>query len=87
PGLLKLAEETAKRRSDLQVGSTEMLVVDEVQTLRRLGYRAICLAGRDSQTDSLPRWHTCEDTVEHVSAAALGRAAEFAWEMLQEIDR
>jgi len=87
PGLLKLAEETAKRRSDLQVGSTEMLVVDEVQTLRRLGYRAICLAGRDSQTDSLPYWHTCEDTLEHVSAAALGRAAEFAWEMLQEIDR
>jgi len=87
PGLLKLAEEAAKRRPDLKVKPGVLLVVDEVQTLRRLGYRAICLAGRDSQTDSLPRWHTCEDTVEHVSAAALGRAAEFAWEMLQEIDR
>lgn len=86
PGLLKLAEEAAKRRSDLQVGSTEMLVVDEVQTLRRLGYRAICLAGRDPQTDSIPYWHTCEDTLEHVSAVALGRAAEFVWEMLNQID-
>lgn len=87
PGLAALAKETAKRRSDLKVKPGAMLVVDEVQTLRRLGYRAICLAGRDSQTDSLPYWHTCEDTLEHVSAVALGRAAEFVWEMLQEIDR
>ncbi|HCP32405.1 TPA: hypothetical protein DIT45_04085 [Candidatus Acetothermia bacterium] len=87
PELLALAEEMAKRRSDLKVKSGVMPVVDEVQTLRRLGYRAICLAGRDPQTDSLPYWHTCEDTVEHVSAAALGRAAGFVWEMLQEIDR
>jgi len=87
PELVALVEEMAKRRPDLKVKPGVLLVVDEVQTLRRLGYRAICLAGRDSQTDSLPRWHTCEDTVEHVSAAALGRAAEFAWEMLQEIDR
>jgi len=86
PELLKLAEETANRRTDLKVKPAAMLVVDEVQTLRRLGYRAICLAGRDPQTDSLPCWHTCEDTVEHVVAAALGRAEEFVWEMLQKID-
>ena len=87
PKLLRFAEEAAKRRSDLNVKPGMMPVVDEVQTLRRLGYRAICLAGRDSQTDSLPYWHTCEDVVEHVSAAALGRTAEFVWEMLHGIDR
>jgi len=87
PELVALVEEMAKRRPDLKVKPGVLLVVDEVQTLRRLGYRAICLAGRDPQTDSLPYWHTCEDTLEHVSAAALGRAAEFVWEMLQEIDR
>jgi hypothetical protein len=87
PELLRFAEETAKRRADLNVKPGVMPVVDEVQTLRRLGYRAICLAGRDSQTDSLPYWHTCEDTVEHVSTAALGRTAEFVWEMLHGIDR
>ncbi len=85
--LLRFAKEAAKRRSDLHVKPGVMPVVDEVQTLRRLGYRAICLAGRDSQTDSLPYWHTCMDTVEHVSAAALGRTAEFVWEMLHGIDR
>jgi Zn-dependent M28 family amino/carboxypeptidase len=87
PELLRVAEEAAKKRFDLNVKPGVMPVVDEVQTLRRLGYRAICLAGRDPQTDSLPYWHTCEDTVEHVSAAALGRTAEFVWEMLHGIDR
>jgi hypothetical protein len=87
PELLRFAEETTKRRADLNVKPGVMPVIDEVQTLRRLGYRAICLAGRDSQTDSLPYWHTCEDTVKHVSAAALGRTAEFVWEMLHGIDR
>jgi hypothetical protein len=62
PELLRFAEEAAKRRSDLNVKPGGMPVVDEVQTLRRLRYRAICLAGRDPQTDSLPYWHTCEDT-------------------------
>ena len=87
PALLEFTEEVAKRRSDLNVKPGVMSIVDEVQTLRRLGYRAICLAGRDPQTDSLPYWHTCEDTVEHVSAVALGRTAEFIWEMLHGIDR
>ncbi len=87
PELLRFAEEAAKRRSNLNVKPGVMPVVDEVQTLRRLGYRAICLAGKDSQTDSLPYWHTCEDTVEHVSSSALERTAEFVWEMLHGIDR
>lgn len=87
PELLRFAGEAAKRRSDLNVKPRVMPVVDEVQTLRRLGYRAICLAGRDSQTDSLPYWHTCEDTVEHVSAASLERTAKFVWEMIHGIDR
>jgi hypothetical protein len=87
PELLGFAKEAAKRRADLNVKPGVMPVVDEVQTLQRLGYRAICLAGRDSQTDSLPYWHTCEDTVEHVSSSALERTAEFVWEMLHGIDR
>ena len=87
PELLRFAKEAAKRRADLNVKPGVMSVVDEVQTLRRLGYRAICLAGRNSQTDSLPYWHTCTDTVEHVSAVMLERTAEFVWEMLHGIDR
>lgn len=87
PHLRALAERVAARRADLGVKGAEMLVVDEVQTLRRLGYRAITIAGRDRRTGALPHWHTCEDVVENVLGEALVRAAEFVWEMLEELDR
>ena len=64
-----------------------MMVVDEVQTLRRLGYRAICFAGRDAATDSLAYWHTSDDVVGNIDGDALVRAAEFVWAILQELDR
>jgi len=85
-GSILLAERTGKRRPDLGAGRARMQVVDEVQTLRRLGYKAICIAGRDPTTGLLVNWHTCDDIVENVSEGALAAAAEFVWEMLQEID-
>jgi len=84
--LALLAARVAARRPELKVSLARMAMVDEVQTLRRLGHRAICLAGRDPHTDSLPYWHTCDDLVENISAAALLRATEFIREMLQELD-
>jgi hypothetical protein len=84
--LVRLAERVAGRRPDLQVRPAAMPMVDEVQTLRRLHCKAICLAGRDLVTGSLPHWHTCDDVVENISAEVLLRAAEFARELLQELD-
>ncbi|MGB9775617.1 MAG: M28 family metallopeptidase [Anaerolineae bacterium] len=86
PGLQALAEEVAARRPDLGVRPARMPVEDEVRTLRNGGYRAICLAGRDPATGTLPRWHRADDTVDTVSPVALERAAEFVLEMLQVID-
>jgi len=87
PMLIELAERVAKRRPELKFKAAEMMVVDEVQTLRRLGFRAICLAGRDAATESLPYWHTSADVVENVCAETLAKAAEFVWAMLQELDQ
>lgn len=87
PELRALAERVASSHAELEVRPAKMMVVDEVQTLRRLGYRAITIAGRDPRTGALPHWHTGEDVVENISAEALARAAEFVWAMLEGLDR
>jgi hypothetical protein len=86
PGLLALAERIAVRRPDLGVRPAWMTVEDEVRTLRNRGYRALCIAGRDPQTGTLPRWHRPDDTADTVSPEALERAATFVWEMVKAME-
>jgi len=86
PGLLALAERVAGRRPDLAVRPAQMTEEDEVRTLRNRGYRAICIAGRDPATGTLPHWHRADDTVETVSPEVLERAATFVWEMVKAMD-
>ena len=59
---------------------------DEVTTLRRRGYRAICLAGCDPLTQTLPRWHRSDDTADTVSLEFLQRAAGLVRAVLDDID-
>jgi hypothetical protein len=86
PGLLALAERVAARRPDLGVRPARMTVEDEVRTLRNRRYRALCIAGRDPQTGTLPRWHRADDTADTVSPEALERAATFVWEMVKAME-
>jgi hypothetical protein len=85
--LQELAAMTCASHPDLRVRPAEITGTDEVGTLRRAGYRAICVAGRDPITGTLPHWHGLDDTVETVDALAMQTAADFVWEMLQAIDR
>jgi hypothetical protein len=86
PGLLALAERAASRRPELSARAAQMIMEDEVGTLRRAGYRAICVAGRDPVTGTLPRWHRVDDIAETVSAAFMAGAAEFVLALLKELD-
>jgi len=86
PDLLALAEKVADRRPDLNVRAAQMAVEDEVRTLRGSGYRAICIAGRDPETGTLPHWHRPDDTPDTVSAETMERAASFVQAMLHELD-
>ena len=63
-----------------------MTMEDEVGTLRRTWYRAICVAGRDPATGAMPHWHRAEDTVDSVSGEVMERAAEFVMALLEELD-
>jgi hypothetical protein len=85
--LLALAEDVAARQPELQARPAEMLMEDEVGTLRRLGYRAICIAGYDPATGTLPHWHRPTDTAETVSTQFMGRAVTFLMAMLEEVDK
>ncbi len=86
PGLLALAESAAARLPELGVHAAQMTMEDEVGTLRRRGYCAICIAGRDPVTGTLPHWHRADDTVDTVSVEVLGRAASFVMALLEELD-
>jgi hypothetical protein len=86
-GLLALAEHVANLCPDLGARAAQMTGEDEVGTLRRFGYRAICIAGRDPATGTLPHWHRADDTADTVSDRFLERAADFVMALLQEIDK
>ena len=86
PGLLALVEGVAARRPELGARAAEMTGEDEVGTLRRSGYRAICIAGRDPKSGTLPHWHRLDDTAETVSGEFLQRAADLVVALLEAID-
>ncbi|MGB9723699.1 MAG: M28 family metallopeptidase [Chloroflexia bacterium] len=86
PELLALVERVVARKPDLGVRPARMTVEDEVRTLRNRGYRAICIAGRDPMTGTLPRWHRADDTADAVSEEAMRRAVEFLMQLVGRMD-
>jgi hypothetical protein len=86
-GLLTLAAQVAAQRPELAVLPAEMTGEDETGTLRRRGYRAICVAGRDPVCGTLPFWHRPEDTPDKVSAEFMERAADYLMALLEQWDR
>ncbi len=84
--LLALATCVAAQRPELGVQEAQMIVEDEVGTLRRFGYRALCIAGRDPESGTLPHWHRPDDTVETISDAFLERAADWMMALLKALD-
>jgi len=86
PELQTLAEGIAAQRPDLGVRAAQVTQEDEVGTLRRTGYRAICLAGRDPASGTLPHWHRPDDTAGTVSDEFMGRATELVLALLRALD-
>jgi len=86
PDLLALVEGVAAARPDLRAEPWEITEEDEVTTLRRRGYRAICLAGCDPQSRTLPHWHRRDDTADTVSAEFLERATGLVRAVLDALD-
>jgi Peptidase family M28 len=86
PGLQAVVAGIAAQRADLGVRPAQMTQEDEVGTLRRFGYRALCLAGRDPVSGTLPHWHRPDDTVDTVSGEFMQRAADLVMAVLVALD-
>jgi hypothetical protein len=84
PELLSVARRAAVQHP--QVAGREVLSLDELAVIARMGYRGLALTGYD-QEGRLPDWHRASDTLQRVQAGALSRAAHFGYALLQEIDR
>ena len=82
-----LVADVAAQRPELGVRAAQMTMEDEVGTLRRRGYRAICIAGRDPASGTLPHWHRADDTADTVSGEFMERAAGLVMALLQALDR
>ena len=83
--MVELAARAANKHADLGVRGKEMLIMEEVSTLRRHGYKALCIAGYD-QDGYLPNWHRLSDNLAHIEPDTLSRAARYTWALLHEID-
>jgi hypothetical protein len=86
PRMVALADKVAHDNPELGFTGRAMTMLEEVATLRKHGYQAICLAGYD-KNGMLANWHRLSDRLENIQPEVLGRAAGFSWELLQEIDR
>lgn len=86
PELEALAERAATKNLPLAIAGKDMLIVEEVATLDRLGYKAVCIAGYN-QEGYLPNWHRLSDTLENIQPGTLSRAAHYTWAIMQEIDQ
>jgi hypothetical protein len=83
--ILCLAEETAKAHPELCISGRDMLILEEVATLRHAGHNALCIMGYDEK-GFLPLWHRLSDKLENLNPDTLQRAARFTWELVQTID-
>lgn len=86
PGLQSIAQRVAAEHPELGVQTGQMVMEDECRTLRGRGYRAICIAGLDPVTGTLPHWHRSSDLPDTVSEETMQRASGFVMAMLAEID-
>ncbi len=84
PDLLGLARRAAVQHP--QVAGRNMLILEEIAVVTRMGYKGLCIAGYN-QEGWLPNWHRTSDMLEAIQGGTLSRAAHFGYTLLQEIDR
>lgn len=82
---LSLAEQTSQLHPELRVRGQEMVMVEEVGTLRGRGFRGICLVGVGPD-GWLANWHQYTDIAENIVPEGVERAARFAYCMAQKLD-
>lgn len=83
---LKIAEKVSTKHPELPVTGRDVVIMEEVATLRRRGYRGICLVGL-AEDGFGANWHQKTDTIKNIDPDSLEYAAKFAWKMIESIDQ
>ncbi len=86
PEMVKFAKAASLKNPDLKVIGKDMLILEELASVRRRGYHGICIAGYDKK-GYLPNWHRVTDVLENIEPPTLQRAAHYTWALMQEIDQ
>jgi hypothetical protein len=86
PESLQLADQVTSQHPELRVAGREVVILEEIATLRRRGFKGICLAGLEADGFGA-NWHQHTDTTSNINPGSLERAAAFAWAMIQKIDQ
>ncbi|NJN16993.1 MAG: Zn-dependent exopeptidase M28 [Oscillochloris sp.] len=84
PESLALAERTAAAHPELRIQGRELVIVEEVGTLRQRGFRGLCIAGVGPD-GWLENWHLPSDVSENIKPGGIERAARFALAMLRAL--
>lgn len=88
PGLLALARTIARERPDLDAYERPLrLGYTEGAIGIRSGLRTLTFVSLRRRDGVLPLWHQPGDRVENIDPRTLARVEEFAWELLERIDR
>lgn len=81
-----LARRVAAQNPDLNITGRDVVILEEVATLRRRGFRGLCLVGLDEE-GWLANWHQYSDTADNVHPEPLEKAAHFALAMIHDLDQ
>jgi hypothetical protein len=80
-----MAAKVAQQRQELGVSGKDLLIIEEVSTLRDWGAAVIGIAGY-REPGYLINWHRVSDRLENIEPAVLSRAAQYTWALVQEIE-
>jgi acetylornithine deacetylase/succinyl-diaminopimelate desuccinylase-like protein len=83
---LGLALRTAIANPDLAVRGRDLVIAEEIGTLRRRGFRGLCVAGVGPD-GWLEHWHLPSDMSDNIKPGGLERAARFGLALLRRIDQ
>jgi hypothetical protein len=87
-GLVELAEQVASANSALGAKPFHYRgLYSEMSVASALGQSALGLLDFDPRTKMPPNFHTPRDDMSNIDSAVLERSEQFAWALLQEIDR
>ncbi|NOZ27058.1 MAG: M28 family peptidase [Chloroflexi bacterium] len=87
PDLLTIARQIAADRPELRAFEHPGVAYTDAALLLKRGFRAFTIDALPREAIGAVHWHQMSDTVDKIEPDCLSRVHEFAWEMLQRLDR